>query len=128
MYCTFIWPLCFYSDICPDDGVLPWYYYDGQCWLFPPHDEKVPFQAAKDKCQEGNPLSHLVSIHSERDNSIVQSVVEYDNMWTGLMIDGKDNYHWDDGTPVDYQAWKEGGMYYVMMSRRRLFKHFWNNQ
>ena len=79
----------------------------------------MPFQAAKDKCKEGNPLSHLVSIHSERDNSIVISAVE-DDIWTGLVIDGQDNYHWDDGTPVDYQAWKEGGM--LLIHNKKLFK------
>ena len=95
-------------SVCPDDGTgTHWYYYDGQCWLFPPADEKAPFQAAQDKCQEGNPKGNLVSIHSERDNNIIKYVTEHD-VWIGLKINSKDNYEWLDGSLVDYQAWKDG--------------------
>ena len=76
--------------------------------LFPPADEKAPFQAAQDKCQEGNPKGNLVSIHSERDNNIIKYVTEHD-VWIGLKINSKDNYEWLDGSPVDYQVWKDGG-------------------
>ena len=87
---------------------MEWVYYDGQCWYQPPGDEKAPFQAAQDKCQEQNPNSNLVSIHSERDNNIVRFAFNHDDLWIGLKTKAQDDYQWLDGTPVDYQAWKDG--------------------
>ena len=75
------------------------------CWYFSKDDEKVPWQSAQDICQAGSLSANLLSIHSQQDNDFNQRVSE-ESIWIGMQIASKEEYHWVDGTPMDYENWK----------------------
>ena len=101
------WSDFYWLGVCPSS----WYYYDKHCWYFAEDDESVPWKAAQDLCKTGSEFANLISIHDEKDNAFVTDIATGTSEWIGLEIRGENDYHWTDGSSLDYQNWKKGGSY-----------------
>ena len=62
-------------------------------------------------CKTGSEFANLISIHDEKDDAFVTDIATGTSEWIGLEIRGENDYHWTDGSSLDYQNWKIGGRY-----------------
>ena len=87
----------------------------------------MPWKAAEDICKSGSEFARLISVHNERDNAMVTDESWGGDTWIGLEIRGENDYHWSDGSNLDYQAWKEGGnlflfkFFFVRLKKKYFF-------
>ena len=89
------------SPKCPDG----WQKFNQNCYrLF---DNPANFAEAEDVCKQNH--GHLVSIHSEEENSFAASFSSGGRFWIGGADNGPvDVYSWSDGTPWDFSSWWRG--------------------
>ncbi|KAK8734902.1 hypothetical protein OTU49_005721, partial [Cherax quadricarinatus] len=86
---------------CPEG----WSYWNNHCYFF--SDTTTDWDSAHDACNN-NMGSELVSIASEDEDNYLASVLSsaYKLAWIGLHDDNNGaNWHWVDGTPLDYTNW-----------------------
>ena len=71
-------------------------------------EEAKSWQGSNDDClQKGG---HLISVHSNEENSFVGSLLPDPAFWNGLIKTKKGGQrHWTDTSAYNYDHWKEGG-------------------
>ncbi|KAK7079207.1 hypothetical protein SK128_003943 [Halocaridina rubra] len=92
------------SAQCPEG----WEPYNNHCYYLSP--DSVDWDTANNWCQN-NLGSQLISILDADENAYVTYISQsiWANIWLGLHDDNfGNNWHWLDGSPLEYQNWIEG--------------------
>ncbi|XP_045124558.1 macrophage mannose receptor 1-like [Portunus trituberculatus] len=90
--------------LCPSG----WEYWDHNCYYF--SSDKTDWFRAASNC-EAMMGSHLVSITNLDENNYVQGILKpkQRDAWLGLRDDDQgNNWHWTDGSPIDWTNWGYG--------------------
>ena len=74
-------------------------------------EEAKIWQGANDDCVAKG--GHLVSMHSDNENSFVAGLFSEGSWWNGLIKVHKGGQrHWSDNSLYDYDNWDEGGKFW----------------
>ena len=83
--------------------------FEGYCFKFKTSIKN--WNDAKTDCKQEGPGFNLASIHSQRENAFVASLLEADNdnstneAWTGGILNGDGVYVWSDMTEFSINHW-----------------------
>ncbi|KAI1887847.1 hypothetical protein AGOR_G00194720 [Albula goreensis] len=102
----------FFPRACNKWGYTSWYRVGSYCVKH--FKGRVNFGTAESNCARQAPGGHLVSLHSQKENRAVLSIImkygaRSPGTWLGgLQIPSTKTYIWTDGSPWNYKVWAPG--------------------